>query len=528
MKLPLTPTRFLNRTAQLYGNKVAIIDGARQFTYREYKERSQRLGHALRDLGLQPGDVVAYLGLNNHQLLEAYYAILPTGLILLPLNVRLRPQDFVYILTDSNAKALIAGPEFADGAFKLKEALPGLEHLILLGEDVPVGAHSYEQMLANASAAEIDYTGIDDDAVAEMFYTSGTTGRPKGVELTHRNLYLHGLCCIPPLGLSDRDVFLVGTVPLFHVNAWGAPHWNTAVGAQMVVTPRFDPEWTLKAIQEHKVTLVALVPTMLNALINYPKLGDFVVSSLRGVVIGGAPPPPSMIAAAREKLGTDCMVGYGLSETTPVLTLSVIKDTLRGEPDEAQFARKAMTGIPILGVELRIVDAEGHDVPADGESMGEIIVRADHVMRGYHNLPEDTARVIVDGWFHTGDLASMDGEGYVQIKDRMKDIIISGGENISSVEIEDVLYQHPAVMEAAVVAAPDEQWGEIPVALVVLRPGHEATAEEILAFCAERLPGFKRPKLVEFVSEFAKTGTGKIIKTELREKYWQGQALRVH
>jgi fatty-acyl-CoA synthase len=528
MKLPLTPTRFLNRAAQVYGDKVAIIDGGQQFTYRQYQERTNRLGHALLDLGLQPGDVVAYLGLNNHQLLEAYYAILPTGLVLLPLNVRQRPQDFVYILTDAKAKALIAGPEFADGAFKLKEALPGLEHLILIGDDVPVGAHSYEQLLANASAEAIDYTHIDDDAVAELFYTSGTTGRPKGVELTHRNLYLHGLCCIPPLGLSDRDVFLVGTVPLFHVNAWGAPHWITAIGARMVVTPRFDPEWTLQAIQAHKVTLMALVPTMLNALINFPKLGDYDVSSLRTVVIGGAPPPPSMIAAARQKLGTDCVVGYGLSETTPVLTLSFIKEPLLSEPQEVQDARKAMTGLPILGVELRIVDTDGHDVPHDGESMGEIIVRADHVMKGYHNLPDETARVIVDGWFHTGDLAAIDSEGYVQIKDRKKDIIISGGENISSVEIEDVLYQHPAVLEAAVVAAPDDQWGEVPAALVVLRPGHEATAEDILAFCAARLPGFKRPKLVDFVPEFAKTGTGKIIKTDLRERYWQGQALRVH
>ncbi len=528
MKLPLTPTRFINRAAQIYGNKVAIVDGAKQFSYREYKERTHRLGHGLLDLGLKPGDVVAYLGLNNHQLLEAYYAILPTGLVLLPLNVRLRPQDFVYILQDAGVKALIAGPEFIEGAFKLREAVPGLEHLILLTDDAPVGAHSYEQLLADASAEEIDYTSIDEDAVAEMFYTSGTTGRPKGVELTHRNLYLHGLCCIPPLNLNDRDVFLVGTVPLFHVNAWGAPHWITAVGARMVVTPRFDPEWTLRAIQDHKVTLMALVPTMLNAVLNFPRLGDYDVSTLRAMIIGGAPPPPSMIAAAREKLDTDCFVGYGLSETTPVLTMAVIKDTLLDHPMEEQYNRKAMTGVPIIGVELRIVDADGQDVPHDGESMGEIIVRADHVMKGYHNLPEETARVIVDGWFHTGDLAAMDDEGYVQIKDRKKDIIISGGENISSVEIEDVLYQHPAVMEAAVVAAPDEQWGEVPIAIVTLKPGHEATAEEILAFCATRLPGFKRPKMVEFVPDFAKTGTGKIIKTDLREKYWQGQALRVH
>jgi fatty-acyl-CoA synthase len=317
-------------------------------------------------------------------------------------------------------------------------------------------------------------------------------------------------------------------VPLFHVNAWGAPHWVVAVGARMVVIPRFDPEWTLRAIQDEHVTLAAMVPTMLNAVLNFPDLKKYDVSSLRSVVIGGAPPPTSMIAAARKELGTDCLVGYGLSETTPVLTLAVVKDTLLDRPLEEQFARRAMTGVPVVGVELRIVDEAGHDVAHDGTAMGEIIVRADHVMKGYHNLPAETARVIVDGWFHTGDLATMDDEGYLQIKDRAKDIIISGGENISSVEIEDVLYQHPAVLEAAVVAAPDERWGEVPVALVALKPGHTATAEEILAFCAERLPGFKRPKLVEFVPEFAKTGTGKIIKGGLREKYWQGYTTRVH
>ena len=235
-----------------------------------------------------------------------------------------------------------------------------------------------------------------------------------------------------------------------------------------------------------------------------------------------------MIAAAREKLGTDCYVGYGLSETTPVLTVARLKDTLRDRPAAERYARNAMTGVAIPGVEVRVVDADDRDVPADGATMGEIVVRADHVMRGYHNLPEETAQALRGGWFHTGDLATMDDEGYLQIKDRAKDIIISGGENIASVEIEEVLYQHPAVLEAAVVAAPDERWGEVPVGLIVLKPQHTATAEEILAFAADRLPGFERPKLIEFLPEFPKTGTGKIVKTALREKYWAGYTTRVH
>ena len=281
MKLPLTPIRFLNRAASLYAKKTAIVDGPRRYTYAEYKERATRLGHALLDLDLKAGDVVAYLGLNTHELLEAYYAVLPTGLVLLPLNVRLRPQDFVYILEDAGVRALICGPEFAAGGFQLREAIPHLDHLILLGDDPPMGAHGYEAILAAASAEEIDYLGVDDDAMAELFYTSGTTGHPKGVELTQRNLYLHAMSCIPALDLNDHDVMLVGTVPLFHVNAWGAPHWVAAVGARMVVIPRFDPEWPLRAIQAEKVTLVTMVPSMLNAVLNFPNLGQYDTSSLR-------------------------------------------------------------------------------------------------------------------------------------------------------------------------------------------------------------------------------------------------------
>ena len=528
MQLPLTPTRFLNRAAALYPEKVAIIDGERQFTYREFKERTDRFGHAMTDLGLERGAVIAYLGLNNHQILDAYFGVLPSGFVLLPLNVRLRVQDLAYILADAGARALIVGPEFAATGFQLHDTVPGLDHLIMLGENVPVHALSYEGMLAAASTAPIGYEAVDENDVAEMFYTSGTTGRPKGVELTHRNLYLHAYSCIATLHITDADVALVGSVPLFHVNAWGTPHYMVCVAGTMVVIPRFDPVLLCQAVERHRVTAIGMVPTMLTALLNCPERPKYDLSSLQWILIGGAPPPPTLIAAARDQMNVDCFVGYGLSETCPLLTVATIKDTLAGRPVEELYARKASTGIPGAGIELRVVDADGRDVAADGTQIGEIIARGDSVMRGYHNLPEESARALAGGWFHTGDLATVDAEGYLQIKDRAKDIIISGGENISSVEIEDVFYQHPAVLEAAVIAVPDDRWGEVPLALVVLKPGQTAPEAELLAFAAERLPRFKHPKAVVVYPEFPKTGTGKIIKTEIREQYWQGHASRVH
>ncbi len=528
MELPLTPIRFLNRAAAIYPDKVAIINGDQQFTYRVFQERVARFGHALRGLGLGPGAVVAYLGLNNHQILEAYFGVLPAGLVLLPLNVRLRPQDLSYILSDAPAQALIVGPEFTALGFQLQEAVPGLDHLILLGDEAPAHAHSYEQLLAAAASDPLPYDGIDENSVAELFYTSGTTGRPKGVELTHRNLYLHAYSCIATLGINSRDIALVGSVPLFHVNAWGTPHYMVAVGGTMSVISRFDPNLVCQAVARDRVTAMGMVPTMLGALLGYPDLHKYDLSSLQWVLIGGAPPPSSMIAAAREQLNIDCFVGYGLSETCPLVTIALIKSTLDDRPQAELYARKAMTGLPGLGSEVRVVNSEGQDVASDGTEIGEIWARGDNVMRGYHNLPEETALALAGGWFHTGDLATIDSEGYLQIKDRKKDIIISGGENISSVEIEDVFYQSPDVQEAAVIAVPDDRWGEVPLALVVLKPGHTASAEELLAFVGERLPRFKHPRSVEIRTEFPKTGTGKIIKNELRDPYWAGLDTRVH
>jgi fatty-acyl-CoA synthase len=281
-------------------------------------------------------------------------------------------------------------------------------------------------------------------------------------------------------------------------------------------------------VQKEKVTHFAMVPTMATALINHPALGNYDLSSLRFVSIGGAASPPDLIREIEQKLGCRAYSGYGLTETTPVLTQSFIKDHLKETPDEARWARQAMTGYPLPGIEVSIVDANDNHLPRDGQSVGEIVVRADNVMHGYWKQPEDTARVMRGGWFHTGDMAVIDEEGYFLIVDRKKDIIISGGENIASIEIEKAIFSHPAVLECAVVAVPDERWGEVPKALVVVKPDQELTDQQLIEHCRTKLPGFKVPKSVEFFDSLPKGGTGKILKKELRERYWEGYTKRVH
>ena len=528
MHVPLTPLEFRRRAERLFGGKTGVVDGARRFTYAEFGERSRRLAAALRGLGVRPGEAVSFLTYNTHHLLEAYYGVLQAGAVLNPINIRLHPNDVRYVLNHAESRALFFHQDFAAVVDGIRPALETVKTFVVLEPDGPApgGAADYEAFLRDAAPLRED-PEVDETAVAELFYTSGTTGRPKGVALTHRALYLHALNAIIANHETDESVML-HIVPMFHVNGWGAPHTITAVGGTHVMLRKVDPGEILRLIQAERVTDIRGVPAIFNAVVHHPDFGRYDLSSLRLAISGGAPPPPALVAAMLEKFGCDVYVGYGLTETSPILTEARPKAHLRHEPPDRQLERRTRTGYAILGVDVRVVDEHGRDVPADGDAVGEIVARSNVVMDGYFKDPQATAEAIRDGWFHTGDMATIDSEGYVNIVDRKKDIIISGGENISSVQVENVLYAHPAVFEAAVIPVPDDRWGEVPKALVVLKPGEAATEADVLAFCRERLAGFMVPKSVEFLDALPKGGTGKILKGQLRDKYWAGQPRRVH
>ena len=530
MIVPMLVTRFLRRAVKLYPNKTAVVCGENRFTYAEYNERVNRLSNVLLGLNVEQGDRVSFLTFNCHRLLESYYGVVQMGAVLLPLNVRLSGEELAWILNHAEAKVLFVDKDLLPLIRPVIGKLETVQTFILLLDGVPPSDCNwldYESLLSSASPATPPQPLIDENDVAELFYTSGTTGRPKGVMLTHRNLYANAISFIHGLDLRDGDVFLQ-TVPLFHVNGWGTPHFLTCVGGTHVLMRAFDPQRVLELIEHERVTVGAMVPTMLNALLNFPDAGKYDVSSFSRLLVGGAPPPESFFKAAAQKFGVDCFTGYGLSETSPGLAIATVKSHLASLPDDEQYRIKARTGLEVIGVELRVLDDRGEDVENDGRQIGEIVARSDGVMKGYWKDPEATSKVIVDGWFHTGDLATIDQENYIQIVDRKKDIIISGGENVASVEIENALYSHPAVSENAVIAVPDDKWGEVPKALVVLKPGQHVTEDDLLQHCRAKLAKFKVPKSVEFVDPLPKTGTGKTLKSRLRDKYWADHEKRVH
>ncbi len=527
MFVPLSVLEFRDRAATYFGDKIGVVDGERHFTYHEYAERTHRLASALGRLGVGKGDRVSFLSYNCHQLLEAYYGVLEAGAILNPINIRLTPREIGYILEHSGSKVAFFHRDFTP----LVEALrPGLKtppaFVVLEGEAGALAEHEYEGLLAAGQPDHVPLE-VDENDVAELFYTSGTTGLPKGVALTHRALYLHGLYAALGLDIDDTAVML-HVVPLFHVNGWGSPHFVTMRGGRHVMLRKFDPGALLGLIQEQHVTHLLGVPTIFNALINFPQLASYDLSSLRVCVVGGAPSSPTLIRGIEANLGAQAIVGYGLSETSPVLSIAWPRQHLAAsEGPERTAERQATTGWAVPGVHLRVVDAEGRDVRPDAEQLGEIVVRSNVVMQGYYRDDAATAQAIRDGWFYTGDMAVVDAEGYLLIKDRSKDVIIRGGENISSVEIENALAAHPAVLECAVVAAPDSQWGEAPVALAVLKEGATATPEELLAYCRAQLASFKVPREIQLREALPKGGTGKILKAELREPFWAGMEKRV-
>jgi fatty-acyl-CoA synthase len=386
---------------------------------------------------------------------------------------------------------------------------------------------TYEASLSHGKIERPEISSFDESEIAELFYTSGSTGNPKGVMLSHRTLYMHAISTGNSLREDETSVYL-HTIPLFHANGWGKPQSATMVGSKQVMVRRFDPSGVLALIERERATCMMLVPVMANALLNCPDLGKFDTSSMQEIMIGGAASSPDLIRRLEAAFPCRVYAGYGLTETSPVATSAYFKRLREYATDDRRYEGIAMAGFPVVGTEIRVVDAKGVAVPQDMQTVGEVVVRGDNVMDGYYRDPDATAEAIQNGWLHTGDMAIWDEESCIQIVDRKKDIIISGGENISSIEIEKAIFAHPKVFECAVVAAPDEKWGEIPVAIVVLKPDETLTVQELAAHLDGRLARFKLPRQVEFVTgPLPKTGTGKILKRELREAYWVGKEKRV-
>jgi fatty-acyl-CoA synthase len=524
MNIPLTPLRFLRYAEQQYPRRTAVVCNQDRFTYAQFGDRVGRLAGALRQAGVRPGDRVAFLSTNCHRLLEAYYGVPEAGAVLLPLNIRLAPGELSYILNDSEATILFIEKQFLGMVDSFRKDIPSVKMFVQLEGDPEapwLSSQNYENLLESATPFRADIASIDENSLAELFYTSGTSADPKGVMLTHRNIYLHAQNVCLGFNIENGAVEL-HTIPLFHANGWGVAHFLTLLGGKHVMMQRFETKEVFRLIEKEGVHSCSLVPIMATALVNCPERTKHDLSSLQRVVIGGAASSPTLIREVEEKLGCECYSGYGLTETSPSLSISRMKAGLVWDGQQ-RYIGQAMTGYAFPGTELRVVDPNDNDVRHDGQTIGEIVARSDGVMEGYWRQPAASAEVLRGGWFHTGDMATLNKEGYLLIVDRKKDIIVSGGENISSLELEKAILAHPAVLEAGVIPVPDEKWGEVPKALVVLKPNATATETELIEFCRSQIAHYKCPRSFEFVPSLPKTGTGKILKKDLRKKYWQGK-----
>jgi fatty-acyl-CoA synthase len=516
----LTPLNFLARAAAVYPEKVAVIDGARRFTYREFYRRSCRMADALRRRGIGAGDTVAVMAPNVPALLEAHYGVPMAGAVLNALNHRLDAATIAFILGHAEAKLLIADREFApvvgEALARLGRPLPLVEIADESGDTV-FGTVEYEDFLSEGDADARWAPPADEWSAITLNYTSGTTGNPKGVVYHHRGAFLNALGDIVSFGLGSGTVYL-WTLPMFHCNGWCYTWAVTAVAGTHVCLRRVDPALIFPAIAEHGVTHLCGAPIVLNLLVHAPDSVKRRFDRVVEVATGGAA-PPSAVIEGMERMGFRVTHLYGLTESYGPTTVCAWQEEWDALPLSERAAKMARQGVAALTLDRqRVVDpATMADVPPDGMTIGELVLRSSTLMKGYLKNPTATGEAFARGWFHTGDLAVMHPDGYVEIKDRSKDIIISGGENISSIEVEEVLYRHPQVMEAAVVARPDEFWGETPCAFVTLKEGAAASEADIIAFCRNNLAHYKAPKRVVF-GPLPKTSTGKIQKYALREQ----------
>jgi len=514
METPLTPLEFARRTRRLYAEREAVADGDQRFSYGQFFDRCDRWSSALQRLGVRPGDRVVYIAPNTHAQLEGFYAVPQLGAVLVPLNYRLTPADFAYMINHCGARVVCAHSDYLDAVDGIRKEVPTVERFVAL-EGAGDGWIDYEDSVARA-APEFTRPALAERDLLTINYTSGTTSRPKGVMITHRNAYLNTVGTLLHFRMTCADRYL-WTLPMFHANGWTFVWTVTAVGAVHVCLRKVEPRAVFERIAAERISSLCAAPTVLIGIANAPaELRQAAPRGIR-VLTAGAPPAAATIERIEGELGWVVTQVYGLTETAPFITVCEPRPEHEALGPEASARIKARQGVELLtSGELLVVDAEGREVPPDGETMGEIVVRGNVVMQGYYDDPEATARAFAGGYFHTGDAAVVHPDGYAEIKDRFKDVIISGGENISSVEVEGTLLRHPSVQEAAVVGLPHEKWGEAPHAFVVLRPEASATEAELIQFVRERLAHFKAPHSVRFVEQLPKTATGKIQKYVLR------------
>ncbi|MGH2945028.1 MAG: AMP-binding protein [Solirubrobacteraceae bacterium] len=501
---PLTPLAFLDRSAGVWANRIAVRDGVRSWTYAEHRERVRRAAGAL---AITPGDRVATLLPNVAAMLEIHYAVPGAGGVLVPLNTRLAAADYAYVLGHSGAVAVIAHPHLRapleDALEQMTEPAP---RVIWLDE--------YEAQLAAAEPVPLQRPD-DERALLSINYTSGTTGRPKGVMTSHRGAYLHSLGVIAEAALTPRSAYL-WTLPMFHCNGWAYTWAVTATGATHVCLPRPDPDMIWRAVRDHRITHLCAAPTVLSMMLG----ADSATPCVQPVqmFVGGSPPAPALLERAA-RLNIEITHLYGLTETYGPLAVCAWNPAWDDLPAQEQHRLLARQGVATVVTErLRVVDQAMRDVPADGRTLGEVVMRGNNVMLGYYRDDEATRKAFAGGWFHSGDLGVVHPDGYIELRDRLKDIIISGGENIATIEVEQTLVAHPSVSEAAVIGVPDERWGEVPVAFLTARPGKQIDTSELRDFARGRLAHFKVPKHIEVVDDLPKTGTGKIQKFVLREQ----------
>ncbi|SDE31134.1 AMP-binding protein [Nocardioides lianchengensis] len=514
MIVPFSVSDFIDRAVQVYGERVGAVDEPDQpapsqgeLTYAEIGALARRQAARLDELGIDVGERVAVVSHNSSRLLTSFFGVSGSGRVLVPVNFRLRPDEVRYIVEHSGARVLLVDPE-------LDESLADVtaEHRFVIGDDSLIYAEE---------GIEPRGWEPDENATACINYTSGTTARPKGVQITHRNIWVNAVTFGLHAGVTDRDVYL-HTLPMFHANGWGMPFAMTGLGVKQVVIRKIDGAEILRRVRDHGVTVMCAAPAVAAAVLEAAQSweGEIPGRDRVRIIMAGAPPPTKTVARVEEELGWEFIQIYGLTETSPLLTVNRTRAEWDDLSAEERAGRLVRAGAPALGVHLAISE--------DEENAGEVLARSNVVLEGYWEQPEESATALRDGWFHTGDGGTIGNDGYLTISDRKKDVIITGGENVSSIEVEDVLFSHPAVAEVAVIGVPSDKWGETIKALVVLADGESATEAELIAWCKERAAGYKAPTSVEIRDELARTATGKLQKFKLRAPYWEGRERQVN